>query len=170
MMRAALIRWGVVAATFASCAAAYGQDAAMTASVTKFASSYSNAVLKKDLQTVVASMYPAFRAHVGGVEKSTALYRDAPASVWPIAEKLGDTELCSVGGLEVALVRTNRTLKFLQGPIETDYTYVFVSSDKGKNWSVIDQGCTNDKTLSWVSAELANHSCGKKMVARFFPE
>jgi hypothetical protein len=170
MMRAALIRWGVVAATFASCAAAYGQDAAMTASVTKFASSYSSAVLKKDVQTVVASMYPAFRAHVGGVEKSITFYRDAPPSIWPIAEKLGEPELCSAGALDIALVKASRTLRFLQGPIDAEHTYVFVSSDKGTSWSVVDQGCTNAKTVAMISPELVSGSCGKKMVARFFPE
>jgi hypothetical protein len=169
-MRAALMRSGVVVVSLVSCVAAYGQDTAMTASVTKFASSYSNAVLKKDLQTIVASMYPAFRTHVGGTEKSTAFYRDAPPSIWPIAEKLGEPELCSAGTLDIALVKASRTLRFLQGPIDAEHTYVFVSSDKGTSWSVVDQGCTNAKTVAMISPELVSGSCGKKMVARFFPE
>lgn len=161
--------WAVFALTCASCVTASGQDTAMV-SVTKFASSYSKAVLSKDFQVIVAAMYPEFRTHVGGLEKSTALYRDAPPSVWPVAEKLGETELCSVGGIELALVKTIRTLKFLQGPIETDHTYVFVSTDNGKNWSVIDQGCTNGRTVAFVSPAVAADRCVEKMVARFFPE
>lgn len=169
MMRAAVVLSIVISIALAGCATASGQEKTM-ASVTKFASWYSITVLRKDFSTIVSAMYPEFRAHVGGVEKATALYRDAPPSAWPVAEILGNTELCSVGGLDIALVRTSRTLKFLQGPIEAEHTYVFVSSDSGKHWSVVDQDCTNGNTVAWLSPALANDSCGKKMVARFFSE
>ena len=169
MMSTASIRLVTCAAAFACYGISYSQDATL-ASVTKYASFYSDAVLKKNFSAMVASMYPALRTHLGGHEKASAFYRDAPPSIWPVAEKLGEPELCSVGGLEVALVKTTRTLKFLQGPFETEHTYVFVSSDKGKNWGVVDQGCTSAKTISMISPELINSRCGKKLLERFFPE
>ena len=113
---------------------------------------YSEAYMRRDIDTLVSLSHPIFAIRMGGEDK----YRASIASQFQRLKELGvdlqrGEEVLGTPSEELVLGRARMigvpAVSKTPGAATTPFVYVAVSYDEGKTWTIVNLACTDEKWL-----------------------
>lgn len=113
---------------------------------------YSQAMVRQDLDTMIALMHPVLVGRLGGPDQALAwmqrnLVQGRRLHAWPIGEQINDVRPLPAPGLDLYIVQSTRWFEDWPKPTGMSYVYLLDSPDKGRHWEVLDLGSTG---LRWL--------------------
>jgi hypothetical protein len=115
---------------------------------------YSQAMVRQDLDTMIALMHPLLVKTLGGPDQALAwmqqnLVRFRRFHAWPTAEQINDVRPLPAAGVDLYIVQSTRWFDGWPKPRGMSYVYLLETPDRGRHWEVIDLPRTG---LRWLHA------------------